>query len=126
MNANPQGGARSRQSQSYQNVSRETFLSGRGQKPYKAQDSAPPSILYVRSIHGAIPGGRRLRLDGAGRRQKVAPCKFRSNQPAVNDGIFPQRNYAPRKPQWTNFGAEFFIFARRGQTTLPSGMSAAG
>jgi hypothetical protein len=37
--ANPQAGARFRRFGSYQNVSRETFLSGWGLKSYKAEDS---------------------------------------------------------------------------------------
>jgi hypothetical protein len=36
--------------QSDKNVSRETFWSDRGPKPYKAQDSGPTSILYDRSL----------------------------------------------------------------------------
>jgi hypothetical protein len=48
--ANPQAGARSRRRGSYQNVSRETFLSDRAGKSYKASDSGP-FFNHVRSIN---------------------------------------------------------------------------
>jgi hypothetical protein len=52
-------GARSRRRQSYQNVSRETFLSGRGRKPYKSKDSGPTfNVVGSTDLSVRFPGGR--------------------------------------------------------------------
>jgi hypothetical protein len=97
--SNPQGGARFRRRQSYQNVSRETFLSDLGPKPYRAEDSGP-FFDHVRSINFLVQfqeggGGAPMAQPVAGRQLR---CKVRSNQAAVTEGIFLHRTYAPRKP----------------------------
>jgi hypothetical protein len=58
---------------SYQIVSRETFLSGRGRKPYKAEASIRCSCGKISQNFGAIEIERRLLPFGAPHCQKPSP-----------------------------------------------------
>jgi hypothetical protein len=57
----------------YKNVSRETFLSGGGPKPYEAEDTA--RLPLVRSIDFPVQlqGGVRRRLNGPAHYRKPSP-----------------------------------------------------
>jgi hypothetical protein len=109
------------QSQSYQNVSRETFWYDLAAKPYKAQDSGHSlQSCKIDQFFGAIGGEaaaapRRFNplpevirgVRFAQNRDCHAGCPSRcrlvssvtSDTQAVNDGIFSHRNYAPFWPR---------------------------
>jgi hypothetical protein len=59
---------------SYQNVSRETFLSGQSGKPYKAKYSGPPSICKIDLLEPCE--GAQLHSLGNGREIVGTSAKF--------------------------------------------------
>lgn len=55
-----------------------------GQKPYKASDRGPFQSCKIDQFYGAIPDGRRRRLDGlAGMREIIPYVKFARRIEAV-------------------------------------------